>query len=206
MTAVLLLLLAGLWLWWTPRSASGRATDPGLLGSWKLRAASDGAQQQELSRDAHVIRELSALLRSGLMFPQALEALLQIRAEPCPVLDALRRLAAKARFRGEQAIEIDHSEGHKDGVDQLAEDLEAELLARQSFDAAMAGPRATTRLLTWLPVVGLGAGFLLGIDVGSTLLTSWPAQLSMAAGAGLWALNRIWCRRLLAATTAQALK
>lgn len=229
MTAVLLLLLAGLWLWWTPRSASGRATDSGLLGSWKLRAASDGAQQQELSRDAHVIRELSALLRSGLMFPQALEALLQIRAEPCPVLDALRRLAAQARFHGEQAIEIEHSAGHKDGgsvqrlswcldlstqtgaplagvLDQLAADLEAELLARQSFDAAMAGPRATTRLLTWLPVVGLGAGFLLGIDVGSTLLTSWPAQLSMAAGAGLWALNRIWCRRLLAATTAQALK
>ena len=79
-------------------------------------------------------------------------------------------------------------------------------MTEETHNAAMAGPRATTRLLTWLPVAGLGAGFILGIDVGTTLLTSWTAQLSLAVGAGLWALNRIWCRRLLAATTAQALQ
>ncbi|MHA7227233.1 type II secretion system F family protein [Glutamicibacter soli] len=229
MTAVLLLLLAGWWLWHPELQLSDRTRQISILGSGKFPAPRAGAQQQALALDAQIIRELAALMRSGLMFPQAIEALLQVRTEQSPVLAALRRLKAQATFRGEQAEAMEHTGEHEDrgpvqrlswcldlssqtgaplaGVlDQLAEDLEAELLARQSFDAAMAGPRATTRLLTWLPVVGLGAGFILGIDVGTTLLTSWPAQLSLAVGAGLWALNRIWCRRLLAATTAQALQ
>ena len=229
MIPVLLLMLAGLWLWLPARQFADRTRDSGMLGGRKLRPGRAGTQQRELSMDAEIIRELAALMRSGLMGPQALEALLLVRTEQCPVLVALRRLKAQAKFRGDRPFATEHTEGHEeDGsvqklswcldlssrtgaplagvLDQLAEDLEAELLARQSFDAAMAGPRATTRLLTWLPVAGLGAGFMLGIDVGSTLLTSWPAQLSLAVGAGLWVLNRIWCRRLLAATTAQALK
>lgn len=229
MTAVLLLLLAGVWLWPPGRRMPGRAGQTSILGSGKLPVPRAGAQQLALSMDAQIIRELAALMRSGMMFPQAIEALVQVRTEQSPVLAALRQLKVQATLRGEQAVAMERTGEHEDGgsvqrlswcldlssqtgaplagvLEQLAEDLEAELLARQSFDAAMAGPRATTRLLTWLPVAGLGAGVVLGIDVGTTLLTSWPAQLSIAVGTGLWVLNRIWCRRLLAATTARALK
>lgn len=229
MTIVVLLLLATLWLW-LPRGQD-LETPRKTMPWWCRKPVSGGKnpRQRALSMDSQLLRELAALLRSGLMFPQAVEALLRVRKEQCPVLAELQRLDVESKLLGRQApapgqtqevgiessvqrltwcLDLSHHTGAPlAGVlEHLAEDLEAELLALQSFDAAMAGPRATARLLTWLPVAGLSAGFLLGIDVGRALLTSWAAQLSVVIGVGLWVINRIWCRRLLAVATEQALK
>ncbi len=229
MIFIVLLVLGGVWLWPVRRSERKQVSVSKIRSWFTRRSGRVNGAQHTLLLDAAIIRELAALLRSGVMFRQAVEALLKVRDEPCPVLETLRRMNADARILGENHP-LAQGSAHRVAdssvdrlvwclnlsartgaplaavLDQLAEDLEAELLARQSFDAAMAGPRATTRLLTWLPVLGLGAGFLLGIDVGHTLMTSWIAQLSVVVGAGLWILNRLWCRRLMVATTTQALK
>ncbi len=64
-------------------------------------------------------------------------------------------------------------------------------------DAALAGPRATVRLLTWLPAGGVVLGYLLG---GNPLqvLTGTPAGwAATVAGCGFWLAGRIWSRRLV---------
>ena len=69
--------------------------------------------------------------------------------------------------------------------------------ARADREAALAGPRATVRLLTWLPAGGMALGYLLG---GNPLqvLTGTPAGWSAAAaGCAFWLAGRIWSGRLV---------
>ncbi|WP_345470402.1 type II secretion system F family protein [Glutamicibacter ectropisis] len=180
-----------------------------------------------MSEDARVIRELSALLRSGLSFHPAVDALLDVESDSGNIVQALKDLQATQRLNNQngnrqgEAARTEHSAVQRlhwclqisqrsgaslaEVLERLAEDLESALVAQQSFDAAMAGPKATTKLLTWLPLVGFGFGLLVGIDVLGTLVSSWAAQLSVAVGAALWVANRVWCRRLMLSTSAQAL-
>ena len=71
-------------------------------------------------------------------------------ASGCPLADVLTRFAAQL---------------------EVEDDAEA---ARQT---ALAGPKATVTLLTWLPLLGLGLGFCLGVDPLAMLLgtpSAWP--------------------------------
>lgn len=188
-----------------------------------------GEQKNLLAEDARTIRELAALVRSGLTFYPAVDALLTAEQSQCPVHQALHQLRAMHRLGAQKSSYSDlaspgteHSSVRRlswclqvsersgaslaEVLERLADDLEADLVASQAFDAAMAGPKATTKLLTWLPLVGFGAGMLLGIDVLGALSTSWAAQLSVAAGLTLWLLNRLWCQYLLRTTTKAALQ
>lgn len=63
--------------------------------------------------------------------------------------------------------------------------------------AALAGPRATVRVLTWLPLVGTGLGWSLGADPVGVLLDGGVGTV-LLVGAGLltWA-GRRWSGRLL---------
>lgn len=222
---ILLLVAMGLWLCWLPVQQSKSSSTVTWPRFRRGPSASTHQRQHELELDAQSLRELAALLRSGLLFDQAVQALLEVRGESSPVAVALQQLKAHKRLSHNQPLKVD---GHAsssvrrlhwclqlsarsgaplaDVFDQLAQDVEADLSAHQSFEAAMAGPRATTKLLTWLPIVGLGAGFLMGIDVVDTLLSSTAAQASFVGGIFLWSANRIWCRKLLNTITAQALK
>ncbi len=221
---MLILILSAMALWlWLP---AGKEQGNFFAKNWRILKGSDRRPHQahhSLDEDARVIRELSALLRSGLGFYPAVDALLEVENDSRHIVQALKDLQATHRLNNQQIIHTstEHSAVQRlhwclqisqrsgaslaDVLERLAEDLESALVAQQSFDAAMAGPKATTKLLTWLPLVGFGFGLLVGIDVLGTLASSWAAQLSVAVGAGLWAANRVWCRRLMRTTTAQAL-
>lgn len=75
----------------------------------------------------------------------------------------------------------------------LADDEAVEVQRR----AALAGPRATVRVLTWLPLVGAGLGWSLGADPVGVLLDGGVGTV-LLVGAGLltWA-GRRWSGRLL---------
>ena len=75
--------------------------------------------------------------------------------------------------------------------------LEGGLDNQAARETAMAGPQATVRLLTWLPVGGLGLGYLLGADPVGILLGSPFGWLAGAAGAALALIGRIWSRALV---------
>lgn len=82
-------------------------------------------------------------------------------------------------------------------LDQLATDLENSADMRRALDVALAGPRATSRLLTFLPLIGLGLGQLLGIEPVYILLTHPLGRIALVGGVLLWLSNRWWCNHLL---------
>lgn len=74
--------------------------------------------------------------------------------------------------------------------------LEWERLAAERV-AALAGPRATARLLAALPFAVLVLGMLLGVNVVGTLVTTVPGWFCLAIGALCQLLGWCWIRRLL---------
>jgi len=223
---ILILSATALWLW-LPVGPGGGKFLPKIWKTWRDSGRPNHATNHSLNEDARIIRELSALLRSGLGFYPAVDALLDVEQGTGYIVLALRDLQATHRLTDQNAsgttsgylaesaavqrlhwcLQISQQSGASlaEVLERLAEDLESALVAQQSFDAAMAGPRATTKLLTWLPLVGFCFGLLVGIDVIGTLISSWAAQLSVGIGAALWIANRVWCQRLMRSTTAQAL-
>lgn len=64
-------------------------------------------------------------------------------------------------------------------------------------DAALAGPRATARLLAWLPLLGVLVASLLGADPVSTVLGGGPGAASGLVGLGVLAAGRRWIALLV---------
>jgi tight adherence protein B len=86
-----------------------------------------------------------------------------------------------------------------DVLTRFAAHLETEDDAEAARQTALAGPRATVRLLTWLPLSGLGLGLLLGVDPVATLLGTPWGLAALAAGVALTAVGRLWSARLVRA-------
>lgn len=84
-----------------------------------------------------------------------------------------------------------------DVLARFAAQLEAEEDAEAARQTAFAGPRATVRLLSWLPVLGLGLGMVLGVDPISILLGEPAGLAALAAGVALTAAGRLWSARLV---------
>jgi tight adherence protein B len=80
---------------------------------------------------------------------------------------------------------------------RFAAQLEGNMDAAAMRETALAGPKATVRLLTWLPVLGLGLGMLMGVDPLSILLGGPIGWCALLAGAGLMAAGRYWSRALI---------
>lgn len=127
-------------------------------------------------------------------------SLTRFAGAPVPVGD--RTLAATARSVCAQLAacwEISERSGAPLGrtLSGVAESLESQLDAQAARDSALAGPRVTVRTLSWLPVLALGLGVLMGTDPITTLLTTWWGRLALAAGAALSIAGRLWTRALM---------
>ena len=64
---------------------------------------------------------------------------------------------------------------------------------------ALAGPRATTRLVLCLPLIAMAAGSAIGIDSTRVLFTTAVGWLCLGGGAVLLAVAQLWSARLLRA-------
>ncbi|WP_457973756.1 hypothetical protein [Arthrobacter sp. D1-17] len=98
-------------------------------------------------------------------------------ASGCPLADVLARFAAQL---------------------EVEDDAEA---ARQT---ALAGPKATVTLLTWLPLLGLGLGVCLGVDPLAMLVGTPIGIAALVAGILLTVSGRIWSARLVRAAAGAA--
>ncbi|VXC60713.1 conserved hypothetical protein [Arthrobacter sp. 9V] len=85
-----------------------------------------------------------------------------------------------------------------DLLTRFAAQLEAEEDSEAARQTALAGPKATVRLLSWLPVFGLGLGMALGVDPLGILLNNFLGVATFAAGLLLTAAGRVWSSRLVA--------
>ena len=113
------------------------------------------------------------------------------------------RAGRDLRVWGELAACFDTAEASgcplADVLARFAAHLETEDDAEAARKSALAGPRATVRLLTWLPLSGLGLGLLLGVDPVATLLANPWGLAALAAGVVLTAAGRLWSSRLVRA-------
>lgn len=132
-------------------------------------------------------------------------------ATGAPVSEAIRRAVStalphrdrEARTWSELAACFDIAEASgcplADVLTRFVAQLEAEDDADAARQTALAGPKATVRLLTWLPLMGLGLGAALGVDPLATLLGTPLGLAALFSGAVLTAAGRAWSARLVAA-------
>lgn len=126
-----------------------------------------------------------------------------------PVSEAIRKAAPpsagprEARIWWELAACLDIAEASgcplADVLSRFAAQLEVEDDAEAARQTALAGPKATVALLTWLPLMGLGLGAALGVDPLAVLLGTPLGLAALAAGIALTVAGRFWSARLVAA-------
>ena len=99
------------------------------------------------------------------------------------------------------AVAIDVSErtgaGLAETLQRFAEGLRADLHAEQERATALAGPRGTAQILSWLPLAGLMLGGLVGAHPWRTLLATGAGRACLLAGAVTWAAGRGWSAALV---------
>ncbi|MCH6469060.1 hypothetical protein [Sinomonas terrae] len=84
--------------------------------------------------------------------------------------------------------------------DRLSSHLEADADAAAARATALAGPKATTRILTVLPFGGLLLGTLIGAEPLEALTGTLLGFVCLIAGIGLALAGRLWSSRLVAQT------
>ncbi|UVJ38842.1 type II secretion system F family protein [Arthrobacter sp. CJ23] len=108
---------------------------------------------------------------------------------------------AERRIWGELAACLDVAETSgcplADILTRFCAQLEAEDDADAARQTALAGPKATVRLLSWLPVLGLGLGMVLGVDPLGILLGNAVGVAALVAGVVLTVAGRVWSTRLV---------
>lgn len=80
-------------------------------------------------------------------------------------------------------------------LDRVVAALERDADAATQRQAAIAGPRATARLLTWLPALGLALGLALGADPAAVLLDGGGGTGLLVAGCALTVGGHRWGAR-----------
>lgn len=79
----------------------------------------------------------------------------------------------------------------------LSESLRDQAENERDVDAALAGPRATLRLVMWMPLVGIGMAVALGIDVLGTLLGTPAGWILTVSGLIFLLAGRLWTTRMV---------
>lgn len=113
-----------------------------------------------------------------------------------PTSDLLRRRVAGVLAAGRLAAELGAPTA---GVlEECARALAADADAETAVQSALAGPRQTTSLLTWLPALGVVLGTLLGADPFGVLLGGGAGSAVGVGGLVLTLVGRRWTGRLVA--------
>ena len=82
-------------------------------------------------------------------------------------------------------------------LERAAEHAEERIDALMGRQSALAAPRATGRILSWLPLLGLGLGVLMGSDPVGVLTESVLGALTGLLGLGLTFAGRRWTAALV---------
>jgi tight adherence protein B len=146
---------------------------------------------------------------SGAAFQLVLAAARAASLRGSPVSDAIRSATTSAypgrsgnrRIWDELAACFDIAEASgcplADILTRFAAQLEAEDDADAARQTALAGPKATVKLLTWLPFLGLALGTALGVDPLKILLGTPYGIAALVAGILLTLAGRAWSARLV---------
>ena len=138
---------------------------------------------------AMVLRELVSLLDAGLPTARAVEQLQpQLASLPQGERDMLQRRIDYSIELGLPLIET---------LSGMAERIELQAEVARELESAFAAPKATARLMLWLPLLSLGVSQLAGLRPFETLAGSGLAQASLGAGALLLAIGWFAMKRMI---------
>ena len=200
--------------------ASGR-NGPGVWGALaEVLVAEYGPAGRAAARGAAAaagptVALVRAVERAGLLGQPVAEALQSAVRQAASAPHPLRWTAGPVRMSGQQrrmwlevaaCFEICEASGAPVAavLARLAGRLEAEQDAAALRETALAGPRATVRLLTWLPFVGLGLGMAMGVNPVKVLLGGPLGWACLGLGVALVAAGRWWSNRLILAAARPA--
>ena len=179
------------------------------------RLAVGPAARRRVARErADVLRALGALsaeLDAGLAPDQAL---IRAGGDPSvwpqatraaewggPISDALDRDAQRVPVLAQVAAcwrVGAQGSGLASSLKSVAHSSRAAEDVRVEMEGQLAGPRATARLLSLLPLVGVGLGAMLGADPLGWLTSTLPGRLCLVAGCLLTAIGVWWTGRIAA--------
>jgi tight adherence protein B len=137
--------------------------------------------------DAKILSQLTALLRAGLSFHQAerVSKVDQLSSEVAPNYAYLRRVILASGGQPAEAMER---------VRQVIQGDQEQL---RKVTLANASPKATVRLVLWLPIAALILGELSGLGSLEVLFKSPIALASVLVGGALLALGSYWSAKML---------
>ena len=78
--------------------------------------------------------------------------------------------------------------------------------SKAELDAEFAAPKATARLVSWLPAGFLTFAQVMGLPIFEAMRQSWLAKLSMSIGVLLLVFARVWSKRILKHAAPSALQ
>jgi len=136
------------------------------------------------SGDAQRLRTLVGLLEAGLPLPQSIRVLnsdlecLQPQAQA-----ALAEIVSLAKTYG-SSLSV--------SIEALADQIESQEKLLAMVEVSGLTPRATARLILWMPVVAFALAQTLGFDIAGTVINNWAASASVLVGVVLlWLSQRI---------------
>jgi tight adherence protein B len=198
----------------TDENVAGLARKAGrsLLNRWGMGPASRRRRAGERLRIVHALAGLAAELQAGQppttalvssggspsAWPSAATAVRLGEDVPSALLTdgagqpALRQLSAC------WTVAIESGSGLAAAVGQLAAAARVAEDVRVQLEAELAGPRATARTLSLLPLIGMGFGVMMGADPLGWLLGSGVGLTVLVVGAALTALGAWWTGRIAA--------
>lgn len=151
----------------------------------ELRSGTDGNRALvACSRRLGVAHRAARAARLGGDVPAALRT----DAEYAPLLAAVAAAWGVSEHTGAALADV---------LDRIADGHRRTIDVRRSLQVEVAGPRATARLMSALPVVAIGFAALLGADPLSWFLSSWLGLACLTTGAGLTGAGYLWLSRIV---------
>ncbi|GAA0327390.1 type II secretion system F family protein [Micropruina glycogenica] len=211
---VLFITVAG-WLLAGDRGAvlSGVAAACSATAVWTITQAHRAHQRNRAADEvARGSSELAALLRAG--HPPARALGLVAESAPCfaesaahfriggDLTEALQRVGDRPGYEGLCGLAATWRIAQRTGasmttfLDDLATRLIDERELRRSVGTELAAARMTGRLLGFLPLVGLGMGYLIGGDPVAFLISSVGGLWCLALGVALAVAGVVWSEKL----------
>ena len=189
-------------------AAASRTTPvSGVTSAWWRRLVPRRRGPQAPTDPIARVTAVAAELRSGAPPPAAWERGIGVRTvDGLPTLEELVRVMGDPRAAAAvlAAARLAEEVGAAPAavLDRIAAALAEEAEADARRRAAFAGPRATARLLAWLPLVGVLLGLALGARPDEVLLDGGGGTVLGGLAALLMLVGRRWTARHLVAAAA----
>jgi tight adherence protein B len=87
--------------------------------------------------------------------------------------------------------------GMATALERTADGYRQSLAVRRTLDVELAAPRATARMMSLLPAIGVGFAMLLGADPLRWLTTTVPGLFCLVAGFGANMCGFLWIRQIV---------